>query len=202
MMWKDKGRISRYWSGSGSFCNFSTLCIVIFHVTISQQILVPMPQLILIQQAYSVPSRTHYVCDISRFPHRPWSIISCVHRCDRSCPPSYITRSTKAFDDLMRESLSELARALCQTGLGEGRNFQAPWAGSIYAVLSSIPLLLLSTPWISPTILLREFWGTPLLPRNISLKLCQLLQRQQGCLAGFLRRKLMCHYTSIHSCGR
>ena len=74
------GRIFCYWRGSGSVCDFGILCMVIFHVTITQMILVPMPQLILIQQLYSVPSRTHYFCDISRFPHWPWSIILCVHR--------------------------------------------------------------------------------------------------------------------------
>ena len=62
MMWKDRGRISCYWRGSSSIRDFGTLCIIIFHVTITQPILVLMP-LILFQQLYSVPSRTHYFCD-------------------------------------------------------------------------------------------------------------------------------------------
>ena len=105
MMWKDRGRIFRYGRDCGSICNFDTLCIVIFHVTITQPILVPitqpilvsMPQLLVIQQSYSVPSRTHYFCDISRFPHRPWSIISCVHRISHFKTENYCVRVTCIF---------------------------------------------------------------------------------------------------------
>ena len=77
---EDKGRNSGCWRGSSSVCNFSNLCIVIFHVTITQLILVMMPQLILIQQICFVPLSTHYFCDISGFLHQTWSIILCVLR--------------------------------------------------------------------------------------------------------------------------
>ncbi len=92
----------------------------------------------------------------------------------RSCPPSYITSATKAFDNLMRDSLSDLAgcplsdwawkKATLPCSMG-GLNLRSASLHAPAAYISSLDQSLH---------LVESILGYPPLPRNISLKPYQL----------------------------
>ena len=103
--------------------------------------------------------------------------------------------STKAFNNLRRESLFKLAggplsdwawrKVTLSSTMGK-LNLRSAFLHSPAAFISSLD---------QSHHLVERILEHPLLPHNISLKLSQLLQRQQGCLDGFVWREL-CAITS------